>query len=58
MTILFAVQIFLRPVEGGIYSMAVTIFGVVFIVSRFPIFILMKALKDGFFYYISCCLSW
>lgn len=50
MTILFAVQIFQRPIEGGIYSMAVTIFGVVFIVFSFSHIILMKALKDGFYY--------
>ncbi len=50
MTFLFTVQIFLRPIEGGIYSMAVTIFGVVFIVFSFSHIILMKALKDGFYY--------
>ncbi len=47
---IFAIQIFKRPIEGGIYSLAVTIFGVVFIVFSFAHIILMKALKDGLYY--------
>ncbi len=48
--IISIVQIFKRPLRGGIYSLAVTIFGVVYIVFSFSHIILMKALKDGFYY--------
>lgn len=48
--IISIVHIFKRPLQGGIYSLAVTVFGVVYIVFSFSHIILMKALKDGFYY--------
>ncbi len=48
--IVFALQLFRRPISGGIYSLAVTVFGVVFIVMFFSHVILMKSLKNGLFY--------
>jgi phosphatidate cytidylyltransferase len=48
--IISILQIFKRPLRGGIYSLAVTVFGVVYIVFSFSHIILMKALKDGFYY--------
>jgi phosphatidate cytidylyltransferase len=48
--IISIVQICKRPLRGGIYSLAVTVFGVVYIVFSFSHIILMKALKDGFYY--------
>jgi phosphatidate cytidylyltransferase len=48
--IISIVQIFKRPLRGGIYSLAVTVFGVGYIVFSFSHIILMKALKDGFYY--------
>ncbi len=44
------VQLFTRPLRGGIYSLAVTVFGIIYIVFAFSHIILMKALKDGFYY--------
>lgn len=46
------IQIFKRPIEGGIYALAVTVFGVVYIVFSFSHVILMKGLKNGFSYII------
>lgn len=43
-------QIFKRPIKGGIYSLAVTLFGLIYIVFSFSHIILMKALADGFYY--------
>ncbi|MDY6934571.1 MAG: phosphatidate cytidylyltransferase [Spirochaetota bacterium] len=59
--IIFAIIIFLiatililqlcrRPIKGGIYSLSVTVFGVMYIGFFFSHIILMKALQDGFFY--------
>ncbi|HPO45153.1 MAG TPA: phosphatidate cytidylyltransferase [Spirochaetota bacterium] len=48
--IVFAVHIRKRPVAGGIYSLATTVFGVVFIAFLFSHIILLKALKDGYIY--------
>lgn len=48
--IIFAVHIYRRPVAGGIYSLATTVFGVVFIAFLFSHIILLKALKDGYIY--------
>ncbi len=48
--IIFAVHIYKRPVAGGIYSLATTVFGVVFIAFLFSHIILLKALKDGYIY--------
>lgn len=43
-------NLFKRPLKGSIYSLSVTVFGVIFIVFFFSHIILMKALKDGLFY--------
>ena len=48
--IVFAVHIYKRPVAGGIYSLATTVFGVVFIAFLFSHIILLKSLKDGYIY--------
>ncbi len=48
--IIFAVHIYRRPVAGGIYSLATTVFGVVFVAFLFSHIILLKALKDGYIY--------
>ncbi len=48
--VIMALQLFTRPLKGGIYSLAVTVFGIIYIVVFFSHFILMKALKDGFYY--------
>jgi phosphatidate cytidylyltransferase len=48
--IISVVQLFKRPIHGSIYSLAVTVLGVVIIVIPFSHIILMKALKDGIFY--------
>lgn len=47
---LVTLQIFKRPIEGGIYSLAVTVFGVIFLVFSFSHIILLKSLRDGFYY--------
>jgi len=44
------VHIYKRPVAGGIYSLATTVFGVVFIAFLFSHIILLKSLKDGYIY--------
>lgn len=48
----FAIQILRHPIEGAIYSLAVTVFGIVFIVFSFSHILLLKALKDGYHYII------
>jgi phosphatidate cytidylyltransferase len=50
--VLSLLQLFRRPIPGGIYSMAVTIFGIMLIVIPFAHIILLKSLKDGVFYII------
>lgn len=49
-TALFVIQILKMPITGAIYSLSVTIFGIMFIVFSFSHIILMKALRDGFYY--------
>ncbi|MCU0846717.1 MAG: phosphatidate cytidylyltransferase [Spirochaetes bacterium] len=49
---ILAAQIFIRPINGGIYSVAVTLFGLVFIVLSFSHIILMKSLTNGAYYII------
>jgi phosphatidate cytidylyltransferase len=49
---IFSVQIFRRPIAGGIYSTAVTLFGVVFFVFLFGHIMFLKALRDGVHYII------
>ena len=43
-------QVFWRPLKGGIYSLAVTVFGVIYIVVFFSHIILIKALPGGWYY--------
>ncbi len=43
-------NLFKRPLKGSIYSLSITVFGVIFIVLFFSHIILLKALKDGFLY--------
>lgn len=50
MTWIMVVRIFRGPIEGGITSLATTVFGVVFIPVFFGHIILLKALPDGVFY--------
>jgi len=51
-SIILVVQVFIRPIKGGIYSTAVTIFGFLFFIFSFSHIILMKALNNGVFYII------
>ncbi len=43
-------QVFARPLKGGIYSTAVTVFGLVYLVLFFSHAILIKSLNNGFLY--------
>lgn len=43
-------NLFKRPLKGTMYSLGITVLGVVFVVLFFSHIILMKSLKDGFFY--------
>lgn len=43
-------QVFIRPLKGGTYSAAVTVFGVIFIPLSFSHIILMKSLSHGAHY--------
>lgn len=52
MVTVFALQIFTRPLKGAIHSVAVTIFGVVFIPFFFSHMILLKAVSNGIYYII------
>jgi phosphatidate cytidylyltransferase len=46
-------QIFKRPIEGGIFALSTTVFGLIYIVIFFSHIIFMKALPDGIFYIIA-----
>lgn len=48
--VIAAAQLFRRPIQNGIYSLAVTVFGVVFIALFFSHIILIKAVPDGVFH--------
>ncbi len=48
--IILVFQIFKRNVQGGIYSLSITIFGLIMIVLSFSHLILMKALPNGIYY--------
>lgn len=50
LSVILIYQLFRRPIAGSIYSLSVTVFGVAYIVFSFSHVILLKALKDGFFY--------
>jgi phosphatidate cytidylyltransferase len=45
-------QLVSRPLKGGVYSLGVTLFGLVYIVFSFSHIILMKSLVNGEFYVI------
>jgi phosphatidate cytidylyltransferase len=47
---ILTLQIFRRPIRGGIYSISITLFGVLYIVLSFSHIILIKALANGLFY--------
>lgn len=47
---ILVLQIFTRPLHGGIYSVAVTAFGVFYVVFSISHFILLRSLQDGAFY--------
>ncbi|HEY1404972.1 MAG TPA: phosphatidate cytidylyltransferase [Spirochaetota bacterium] len=49
---IMARQIFMREIKGGIFSLAVTLFGVVFIALFFAHIILVRSLANGFYYLI------
>jgi phosphatidate cytidylyltransferase len=46
----FSLQLFTRNLEGAIYSLGVTLFGVIFIVIFFSHIILISAMEHGLFY--------
>lgn len=48
--VLLVLQLFTRPLKGGIYSMAITVFGMMYIVLSTSHLILVKSLKDGVYY--------
>lgn len=45
-------QVFTRPIMGGTYAIAVTVFGIVYGGLLFPHIIMMKALQNGIYYII------
>jgi len=45
-------QLLSRPLKGGIYSLAVTVFGIMFIVLSMSHIMLLKSLNDGNFYIV------
>ena len=48
--IIMTLQIFTRPLKGGIFSLAVTLFGVIYIVLSFSHIMLIRSLTNGFYY--------
>ena len=50
--ILLVQQLLTRPLSGGIYSLAVTLFGIMYIVLFMSHIILLKSLKDGSFFIV------
>ncbi len=48
--VILAEQLFTRPLKGGTYSLAVTVFGVMYLVLSISHLILLKSLKDGIYY--------
>ncbi len=50
--VILIIQVFYRPIQGGIYSVATTILGLVYVVLTFSHVILIKALPNGAFYLI------
>lgn len=45
--VVLTLQLFTRPLKGGAYSMAVTVFGVMYIALSVSHLILLKSLRDG-----------
>lgn len=43
-------QLFTRPLKGGTYSLAVTLFGVMYLVLSISHLILLKSMRDGIYY--------
>jgi phosphatidate cytidylyltransferase len=50
--ILLVLQLLTRPLHGGIYSLAVTLFGIMYIVLFTSHILLLKSLNDGSFYIV------
>ena len=50
--VILAQQLFTRPLQGGIYSLAVTVFGVMYLVLSISHLILLKSMKDGIYYIV------
>ncbi len=50
--VILAQQLFTRPLKGGSYSLAVTVFGVMYLVLSISHIILLKSLKDGIYYIV------
>lgn len=50
LAVILVLQVFKRSIRGGIYSVSVTSFGVLYIVFSFSHIILVKALANGVFY--------
>jgi len=50
--VLLVQQLLTRPLKGGIYSLAVTLFGIMYIVLSMSHIMLLKSLKDGSFYIV------
>lgn len=47
LVIIMFIQVIKRPIEGGIYSLSTTVFGLIYIVISFSHIILLKALPGG-----------
>jgi phosphatidate cytidylyltransferase len=50
--VLLVQQLITRPLKGGIYSLAVTVFGIMYIVLSMSHILLLKSLKDGSIYIV------
>jgi phosphatidate cytidylyltransferase len=50
--VILVLQLFTRPLQGGIYSLAVTVFGVMYLVLSMSHIILLKSMKDGIYYIV------
>ncbi len=52
MAVILVLQLFTRPLKGGTYSVAVTAFGVLYVVLTISHIILLRSLQDGAFYIV------
>lgn len=50
LAIVMVTQLFSRPIKGAIYSIAITVFGIFYVVFFFSHIFLMKAMENGFLY--------